>query len=106
MTPYKSRPIFIILIIAASIPAYSAQRLVPSQYATIQDAVNAAFDGDEIIVFPGTYTGLTSVNKSLIIRSTDPNDPAVVGSTIIDGQFKTGCFSFLSDYYPAKQFEL
>ena len=106
MTPYKSCPIFIIvLVIAASIPAYSDQLLVPSQYATIQDAVNAAFDGDEIIVSPGTYTGQTSVNKSLIIRSTDPNDPAVVGLTIIDGQFATGCFDFSSGY-PAMQSEL
>ena len=107
MTPYKSRPIFIIVLaIIASIPAYSAQRLVPSQYATIQDAVNAASDSDEIIVSPGTYTGLTSVDKSLIIRSTDPNDPAVVGLTIIDGQFETGCFDFSTSDFSNRQFDL
>ena len=28
---------------------------VPSQYQTIQSAVNASYDGDEIVVSPGRY---------------------------------------------------
>jgi len=49
MTLYKSHAIFIaILVSVASIPAYSGQRLVPSQYATIQAAVNADVGADEI----------------------------------------------------------
>ena len=38
-------------------------------HLTIQSAVNAANDGDEIIVKPGTYTENIRVDKSLCIRS-------------------------------------
>lgn len=106
MKSHKSYAIFVTVIIgAAAMSAYSTQRFVPSQYATIQTAVDHAFDGDEIIASPGTYTGETFVDKSLIIRSTDPNDPAIVDSTIIDGLSATGCFDF-SNGSTAKQFEL
>ena len=59
-----------------------------AQYLQIQDAVDAASDGDEIIVYPGVYTppsesSLSVINimgKRLTIRSCDGPD-----TTIIDG---------------------
>jgi len=52
----------------------------------VQYAVNTASPGDEIIVIPGTYYGPVNFNgKNLTLRSTDPNDPAVVATTIING---------------------
>jgi hypothetical protein len=45
-------------VIAATLialPALAADLLVPQQYATIQDAVNAASGGDRVLVSPGTY---------------------------------------------------
>ena len=52
----------------------------------VQHAVNAASSGDEIVVGPGTYNGpIRFDGKNLILRSTDPNDPAVIEATIIDG---------------------
>jgi len=61
---------------------------VPGDEPTIQDAVEAASSGDVIVVQAGTWDGfavndLVSV-PDLTIRSVDPNDPAVVTSTIID----------------------
>lgn len=38
---------------------------VPSEYATIQEAVDAAFDGNEILIADGTYTG--PANRNILI---------------------------------------
>ncbi|MHC4498106.1 MAG: right-handed parallel beta-helix repeat-containing protein [Planctomycetota bacterium] len=58
-------------------------------YPTIQDAINASINGDIIEVAPGTYTGINNrdidfLGKAITVRSTDPNDPAVVAATVID----------------------
>jgi hypothetical protein len=53
---------------------------------TIQSALTAAGDGDELVVYPGHYTeNIRFDGKNVILRSLDPQDPAIVADTIIDG---------------------
>ncbi len=55
---------------------------VPSAYPTIQSAINAACNGSEIVVSPGTYPERIAIgSKDIIVRSTDGP-----GVTTIDGQ--------------------
>lgn len=50
--------------------AVASDHLVPSQYATIQAAIDAAADGDTIIVSQGnTWPGFSVSGKSVIVRS-------------------------------------
>ncbi len=59
---------------------------VPADYPTIQEAIIAAVQLDTIVVSPGTYPENIHYQGKLIrIRSVDPEDPAVVASTVIDG---------------------
>ena len=63
-----------------------------ADFSAVQDAIDAADDGDEILVYPGTYQGtqfdsavLDPLGKSITIQA--------VGSpeeTVLDGQFQRG----------------
>jgi len=79
------------------------------QYATIQQAIYAAAEGHTIMVYPGTYyenitfTGLT---KNIIVQSSDPDDPDIVASTIIDASAYGSAVSFNSNNSTLKGFTI
>ena len=53
---------------------------------TIQNAIDNASDGDTVIVYPETYFENININgKNIIVSGTDPNSPATVADTIING---------------------
>lgn len=55
-----------ILLIVASV-GFAAQREVPGTYATIQEAINAASNGDVINIAAGTFAGAV-VNKEVTVQ--------------------------------------
>jgi hypothetical protein len=60
--------------------AYGETRVVPSEYGSIQTAINACSDGDTVLVKPGVYFEIINFQgKDITVTSTDPDDPRVVG---------------------------
>jgi hypothetical protein len=67
------------LILISTNPAKAIIRNVPSDYLTIQDAINAALNGDVVVIADGTYTGVGNRDidfkgKAITVRS--QNGPA------------------------------
>jgi len=63
---------------------------VPSPYNTIQSAIDAALNGDTVVVSPGTcHENINFKGKAITVQSTDPNDPDIVAATIINGSNPT-----------------
>ncbi len=71
-------------------PTMAAETVVENQtklegYQTIQAALQESESGEQIVVPPGVYSeAIVFGGKNVVLRSTDPSDPAVVASTIID----------------------
>jgi hypothetical protein len=63
---------------------------VPADYSTIQDAINAAQDGDTVLVAPGTYIeNIDFKGKRILVTSAGGS-----GSTTIDGSLSGSVVTF------------
>ncbi|MDX1973228.1 MAG: hypothetical protein SFY68_11920, partial [Candidatus Sumerlaeia bacterium] len=80
-------------LLAGGLPA--AELFVPSQYPTIQSAVDSAADGDIITISPGTYIENIKVKGSnLTFRSIDPDNLDVRNSTRVIVAVLSSLFDF------------
>lgn len=61
--------------------AWAKTWYVPDNYSTIQDAINAANEGDTILVRDGDYHEQIDINKALTIRAVNKH------GAVIDGRF-------------------
>jgi hypothetical protein len=69
-------------------PPPSGTLRVPEDYATIQEAIDAAGNGDTVLVGPGTYAGGFIISgKSITLASHyhTTGDPSLIDQTIISG---------------------
>jgi hypothetical protein len=80
------------LVLAAHAMAQSTLH-VPSQFPTIQDAVNAATHGDTILVADGTWAGFTT-DKSLTITSENGQQNCILGFVVIHGEAQSTISGF------------
>ena len=70
----------ILIIITMLSLSYSATLYVPTEYSTIQSAIDASSDGDEVYAYPGTYYENINFNgKNISLIGEDRE------TTIIDG---------------------
>ena len=71
----------LLVVLGVASPSWAETRNVPGDFATIQEAIEAARDGDEVLVAPGTYVeNIDFLGKAIAVRSAE--GPQV---TIIDG---------------------
>src|SRR5512146_3154783 len=74
---------FVVVLMAGSV-SFATVRTVHGQYASIQGAIDADENGDVVVVDRGTYReAIDYKGKNIVVRSTDPNDPATVAATMI-----------------------
>lgn len=86
--------IIVILAAVLSIPAlaFSDTIHVPGDYLNIQEAIDAAANGDTVLVAPGTYfENIDFLGKSITVMSSDGADV-----TIMDGNYTASVATFQS----------
>jgi hypothetical protein len=79
-----------VLALLLPAPRTAATIRVPEDRPTVQAAVDAARDGDTVLVSPGLYRECVTVRKSVTIASRflETKDPSDVERTVIEGKGK------------------
>ena len=92
--------IFVLTFNIQPAKATPATIIVPDDYPTIQEAVNAASPGDTVFVRNGTYYENVVVNKTISLFGQDAE------STILDGNATSDCVNIAADYVKISGFTI
>jgi parallel beta-helix repeat protein len=76
---------------------------VPDDYSSIQEAIYAAENGDEVVIAPGEYreAPINFQGKAITVRSTDPDNSDIVAATIIRGVAGYPVFNIIMNEGPS-----
>jgi parallel beta-helix repeat protein len=95
----------LVVILCASLCIAETINVNPNgtaDYQTIQQAINNANNDDTVIVAPATYyENVDFIGKAITVTSTDPEDWAVVESTIINANDVNSAVIFTNSEGPA-----
>ena len=91
----KALVISVVLGISFFSAGFKAIHEVPSRYPTIQAAIDAAADGDIVLVADGTYSGpnnmsITFRNKSITVKSENGPENCIVDCRDEFGKYSSG----------------
>lgn len=98
----RNRIFLIVVILLASSVLHATTIHIPADYSTIQEGIDAAVDGDSILVAPGDYYEfLTITGKAITLSSTDgPKNTSVRNidiSDVLSGKVEVSGLRILKD---------